>query len=422
MKHKILLLCILIILIVLICQSYVYNESFEEGDEKADVNDNMRLGEALLPPSSIDQPILSMADDWMTPQKSMRVTRMSNLTDQDNNIIYTGNMTISFWIHIQKFDKWWRNVIHVTKNDRMLEIKNVKKDPLGTTLPYTTEEDFYRRPAIFIIPKKSALHICHDSYRSINNPVDIDIPRKCMVTIVWKTKDNNANIYIYVNGREVRSASYSSLLAQPDVNAILYMCDRFYNQGGFSLKHFKIFLKPLEPNEVFDIFDKTKPADYDEDDVGDTFRIIHPGKNKGWKLAPDMSLILGTDSNKDPEIKMFPLEATYMAQYGFVALLIDKDVRKSIRHGGYVLWSYPLEDHNDSAWYLLQNKQGNFFIYNDFGGGAYVGYDDVKDKILIVNPNDKRIVAWKIDPPPDPMYVKQTEFRSREGKVFVSGN
>lgn len=70
-----------------------------------------------------------------------------------------------------------------------------------------------------------------------------------------------------------------------------------------------------------------------------------------------------------------------------------------IRHSGFILHSNSLISNNyDFAWNFVSNNDGTFKIYNDYGGGYYIGYDSNLDVVLIVSSNDNRIVNWKTNP------------------------
>lgn len=70
-----------------------------------------------------------------------------------------------------------------------------------------------------------------------------------------------------------------------------------------------------------------------------------------------------------------------------------------VRHAGYVMHCHPFAANNfDFAWFFMRNTDGTYKIYNDFAGGFYVGYDNNSDVVLIVPPNDPRIISWKTLP------------------------
>ena len=83
--------------------------------------------------------------------------------------------------------------------------------------------------------------------------------------------------------------------------------------------------------------------------------------------------------------------------------LKDNSTGKYVRHGGYYMMLENRETYNKSqfvfGWVFMANADGSFKIYNDYkepNKSFYVGYDSVKDQILIVPDKDPRIVNWVI--------------------------
>jgi hypothetical protein len=151
---------------------------------------------------------------WMTPSRGMStpgnlITSMHSINIPDNN-----SKTFSFWLHIHSLNSWWRNVFHVTDGI-----------------------DIRRRPALFIGPGTSYIHICHDTLSTVNNPFDIPVPyqQPVHIALTW----HGRSCAVFLNGVYAGGTTYNNDLA-PTSNFSLYIADRFYSEGGFTIKNFKI--------------------------------------------------------------------------------------------------------------------------------------------------------------------------------------
>ena len=133
--------------------------------------------------------------------------------------------TIIFRILIQNYSSNWRNIFHVTTGD-----------------------DLYRRPAAFIHPQSSQVHICHDTEASNNEATSIYIPfnSDVHVALVWSKQ----TLEIYVNGGLATTQRYSDTILSADSYASLYLCDNFYDQGGFLIRDFRIYNYTMTQNMV----------------------------------------------------------------------------------------------------------------------------------------------------------------------------
>jgi hypothetical protein len=83
---------------------------------------------------------------------------------------------------------------------------------------------------------------------------------------------------------------------------------------------------------------------------------------------------------------------------GRVALIQGGDMSKAMRHSGYIIYTNPFSVNNsDFSWHIRANGTG-FDIYNDYGGGTYLGYDAKADTLRVVPVAEK--VTWRISPLP----------------------
>lgn len=79
----------------------------------------------------------------------------------------------------------------------------------------------------------------------------------------------------------------------------------------------------------------------------------------------------------------------------------DVKSKAFIRHAGYVMWDKDaLPDQHlayDFGYLLYPQPDGSFQIYNGYGGGYFVGYDQYQNRVLIVAPGDPRITNWFLE-------------------------
>ena len=124
------------------------------------------------------------------------------------------------------------------------------------------------------------------------------------------------------------------------------------------------------------------------------FTISHPD-GRTWKMIDNrVRLSQGTTVN-------FTVSSqnVYKSSQGHTALLANGDQNLAVRHTGlYMYYNVFVANNLDWAWQFIKNDDGTYQIYNDYGGGYYVGYDSSRDHILIVRPSDTRIVKnWRVN-------------------------
>lgn len=342
------------------------------------------------------QPVFEYATKkWVTPRKNKYIGRFGDLGAN------TGWMTITFWIDMKTTFSNWRNVFHVSQSTALEYSRN--NNP--ASLPYDSDQDLYRRPALFIGPNRDSIHICHDTRSSRNNPFDVDIPKRCHIGLVWRSQENPFSVTCtcYVNDRAVKTYTYNDWLAQPDSDALIYMCDRFYGDGGFQVRDFNIFNKPLSQQEYLDVYNTTNAQmSTILPPTGTTnIRISHPDgrqwKNNGNTIMLNQGGVMSLDIYNGADV--------YGNASGRIALFQNGNRGLSVRHTGFIMYTHGFAANNfDFAWYFMRSGDG-VMIYNDYGGGYYVGYDAASDRVLIVQPGDSRIVLWRLDPMPSTEFV-----------------
>jgi hypothetical protein len=119
----------------------------------------------------------------------------------------------------------------------------------------------------------------------------------------------------------------------------------------------------------------------------------HPD-GRTWKLDGEAVRL-----NTGVELQLTVIEnsSVYKNEDGFFALY-HQNTSLYLRHGGYRMFliDYLIENHLDFAWKLLPKGNNTYDIFNDYGGGWYVGYWEEADEVRIVVSDDSRRVDWSI--------------------------
>ena len=140
------------------------------------------------------------------------------------------------------------------------------------------------------------------------------------------------------------------------------------------------------------------------------FTISHPD-GRAWKVEGST---LRLNSGGTIRLEIYAGSDVYNAQTGRVALFQNGDRNLAVRHMGFVMYTHKFEPNNfDFAWRLVKSGSG-IQLYNDYGGGHWVGYDNTRDVILIVEPNDRRRVSWTFDPIPAMKYVEVSQEKTKK--------
>jgi hypothetical protein len=126
-----------------------------------------------------------------------------------------------------------------------------------------------------------------------------------------------------------------------------------------------------------------------------TITISHPTLRLTWKTDGD---IIRLTTGKPMEIELDLRQDTYSSGNGFIALKDNNNGGKYVRHTGFTMYTHPFAMNNfDFAWFFQYNsQQDDYIIYNDYGGGHVVGYDQNADVVKIVENNSPMVVRWKI--------------------------
>jgi hypothetical protein len=173
---------------------------------------NLNQASAKLAKYSTQVPLISMFNDWHSPGRERKASY------KDIGLYNELSKTFMFWLRVEERRGAWRNIFHVTSG-----------------------EDMNRRPAVFINPSASRIHICHDTEKTVNNPIDIDIDfkRDVHVALSWSKQ----SLDIYLNGTLRHTHNYDSAIKQSNSDSSLFISDLFnyYEVGGYFIKGFKIF-------------------------------------------------------------------------------------------------------------------------------------------------------------------------------------
>lgn len=179
-------------------------------------------------------------NNWVTPAKERIITRYGKIFTGQTGV----TMTIAFMIKIDRAHSNWRNIFRFGQSYD-LEWNNTMN---SRNLPYSYAQNIHRRPAVFINPNNTTtLHITHGTNNDWNNWFDVNMGKSSAhVCMVW---DLN-KCTVYIDGRLHTTYNYSSYLLAPDSDALLYMCDRFYDEGGYAIMNFTIYTRAITANEV----------------------------------------------------------------------------------------------------------------------------------------------------------------------------
>ena len=123
------------------------------------------------------------------------------------------------------------------------------------------------------------------------------------------------------------------------------------------------------------------------------FTISHPD-GRSWKMK-DTKVRLQEGTN----VKFTASSGgVYKSSQNRIALFAHGDSGLAVRHSGLYMYYNSFEANNyDWAWFFIMNGDGSFEIYNEYGGGHYVGYDSNVDHVLIVRPDDpRRVRNWRV--------------------------
>jgi hypothetical protein len=164
---------------------------------------------------------------------------------------------------------------------------------------------------------------------------------------------------------------------------------------------------------------------------GKPFSIVHPN-GRAWSALQVSDNVWGKSSS------MLTLEQGVKSFYSLSASdnQFEKDkgwlaIKNSatgdlVRHAGYVMWEQKFCGPDYDFSYKFTKGKYGFTISNPFDKGHVVGYDAVKDRVLIVKDIDSKNVEWNVEcneapkPPPDASVEKMRLQREcmASGKPF----
>ncbi len=143
--------------------------------------------------------------------------------------------------------------------------------------------------------------------------------------------------------------------------------------------------------------DKTKWPKSPTADFPTIFNIVHPNGSPWRYYATDT---IKLKNGLKVRMSIYDNANVFNHILGNVALH-DLQNDKYLRHANFLLHSDAFVANNgDFSWNFKKTPSG-YNIYNDYGGGYYVGYDPNQDVVLIVPPGSPLIVSWKIAPAVD---------------------
>lgn len=142
--------------------------------------------------------------------------------------------------------------------------------------------------------------------------------------------------------------------------------------------------------------------------------IRHPD-GRTWKNDKN-AIRLGR--GREMRVAYYSGADVYDSGEGRVALLQDDSSGLAVRHTGYYMYTHPFVSNNfDFAWRLAQSG-GGIYMYNDYGGGWWAGYDPGQDQLKLVSSGDANIVRWTISPLPTQYVVKWPQVSHPDGRTW----
>jgi hypothetical protein len=142
--------------------------------------------------------------------------------------------------------------------------------------------------------------------------------------------------------------------------------------------------------------------------------IKHPD-GRTWKNDNNA---IRLDRGTEMKLAYYDGGDVYAHDQGRVALLQDDNMKLSVRHTGYWMYTHQFAANNfDFAWRLAESD-GGIFMYNDYSGGWWAGYDQGKDQLILVASNDARIIKWNFNPLPTRFLAKWPVISHPDGRTW----
>lgn len=134
-----------------------------------------------------------------------------------------------------------------------------------------------------------------------------------------------------------------------------------------------------------------------------TYSINDGATNRWLRYGTDGTISLNA-AGKDKKVVIDRPQDIYKAGEGYVRISVPG--LGALRHFGSVLSLAPYQANNlDYAWKIVASN-GEYRLYNEYGGGQYVTYSNA-DRLVIEPPGPgKAIWTWKISPAPPGEFLR----------------
>lgn len=127
--------------------------------------------------------------------------------------------------------------------------------------------------------------------------------------------------------------------------------------------------------------------------------IIRDANRRQWRITSDNRIRL--NQGTPIEVDFVARSDMFKANEGRVGLFIDGNPSQAIRQSNLMLSANPFQGNNyDFAWLPVKSANNTVALYNDYGGGYFIGYDSPTDSLMLVRSGDSRIVNWNVTPFP----------------------
>jgi hypothetical protein len=133
-------------------------------------------------------------------------------------------------------------------------------------------------------------------------------------------------------------------------------------------------------------------------DVAPAYEIAHPD-GRPWKNDADA---LKLNAGAPIKLKIYDGADVYARDKGRVGLFQDGKRGLAVRHNGWVMWTNPFVAGNFDFAYQIIECDGAYQLYNDYGGGHYVGYDAGQACEPPQTPTHRPFPPYPHRPPPLP--------------------
>jgi hypothetical protein len=161
----------------------------------------------------------------------IRLTKGENIPYKKLAITSTKVKSFTFYLWIQRTHNTWRNVFHITNNNR----------------DCCNPGD--RVPGMWVWPDSTRLHIAHDTSANNNetfNQDGIEVKKPAFVALVW----NLGILNVYIDGILKGSYEYKGDLIDVAPDAKVYLSDVWYENVGLFVRKFESWNRALTADDV----------------------------------------------------------------------------------------------------------------------------------------------------------------------------